>query len=74
VEAAAALRKSRSSAGLMEFAIAVSGLVWVVSGHNGENVIRAEGSTSAAAWQAELDQARVVGSAPDWRISARGRE
>jgi hypothetical protein len=36
-------------------------LVWLVSGHNGENVIRAEGSTSAEAWQAAVEQARLVG-------------
>jgi hypothetical protein len=37
------------------------GVVWVVSGHNGENAIRAEGSTESAAWRAALDQARTLG-------------
>jgi hypothetical protein len=36
-------------------------LVWLVSGRNGENVIRAEGQTEAAAWQAAVDQVRSVG-------------
>jgi hypothetical protein len=48
------------------------GLVCVVSGHNGENLIRAEGLTSAAAWQAALDEARAVGMAPGWPVSAPG--
>ncbi len=36
-------------------------LVWLVSGSNGENLIRAEGATSAAAWSRALDQARPLG-------------
>jgi hypothetical protein len=37
------------------------GLVWVVSGSNGENLIRAEGATPAAACRAACDQARTLG-------------
>jgi hypothetical protein len=40
------------------FATEAGALVWLVSGRNGENVIRAEGSTQAAAWRAVCDQAR----------------
>lgn len=37
------------------------GLVWIVSGSNGENQIRAEGATAAEAWTAAIDQARACG-------------
>jgi hypothetical protein len=43
--------------------------VWVVSGHNGENLIRAEGPSGAAAWRAALEQARAVGMVRGWRVS-----
>ena len=46
--------------------------VWLVSGRNGENVIRAEGPTQAAAWRAACDQARAVGMLPGWRVSVPG--
>jgi hypothetical protein len=36
------------------------GMVWVFSGSNGENLIRAERPTSAAAWRAACDQARSL--------------
>jgi len=36
-------------------------LVWVVTGHNGENVIRAEGATYREAWAAAVEQARAIG-------------
>jgi hypothetical protein len=36
-------------------------LVWVVSGRNGENPIRAEGATSAEAWLAAVEDARLMG-------------
>jgi hypothetical protein len=32
------------------------GLVWVDSGHNGENLIRAEGSTRDKAWVRAVEQ------------------
>jgi hypothetical protein len=37
------------------------GLVWVVAGRNGENVIRAEGASQAAAWREAVGQARAAG-------------
>jgi hypothetical protein len=36
-------------------------IVWLVSGQNGENLIRAEGATAAEAWLAAVEQA----STPD---------
>jgi hypothetical protein len=33
------------------------GLVWLVTGHNGENLIRAEGAAAAEGWHAACDQA-----------------
>jgi hypothetical protein len=36
-------------------------LVWLVTGTNGENLIRAEGPTRAAAWWAAVGQAEAVG-------------
>jgi hypothetical protein len=38
--------------GDIAFVTAAGVLVWLVSGRNGENVIRAEGPTQAAAWRA----------------------
>jgi hypothetical protein len=37
------------------------GLVWVVTGSNGENLIRAEGVTRAEAWHRAVEQAAAVG-------------
>jgi hypothetical protein len=39
----------------------VGALVWVVTGSNGENLIRAEGATRAAAWLTACGQARALG-------------
>jgi hypothetical protein len=36
-------------------------LVWLVTGSNGENVIRAEGPSRDAAWWAAVGQAQAVG-------------
>jgi hypothetical protein len=36
-------------------------LVWLVSGSNGENLIRAEGATRDEAWGRAIDQARALG-------------
>ena len=58
--------------GIAAFAGASGGVVWVVSGRNGENLMRAEGATSAAAWQAALNEAQAVGMVPGWRISRPG--
>jgi hypothetical protein len=40
------------------------GQVWVVTGSNGENMIRAEGAMGAEAWRRALDQAAAVGMLP----------
>jgi hypothetical protein len=37
------------------------GLVWLVTGSNGENLIRAEGATRAEAWHRGVEQAAAVG-------------
>jgi hypothetical protein len=37
------------------------GLVWVVSGSNGENLIRVEGPMCAVAWHRAAEQARALG-------------
>ncbi len=34
---------------------------WLVTGTNGENLIRAEGATQAEVWRLALEQARAVG-------------
>jgi hypothetical protein len=36
-------------------------LVWLVSGSNGENLIRAEGPTRSEAWAGAVEQARALG-------------
>jgi hypothetical protein len=38
-----------------------SGRAWLVDGHNGENLIRAEGRTAVEAWRQAVEQARAVG-------------
>jgi hypothetical protein len=37
------------------------GLVWLITGLNGENCIRAEGATQAEAWHKAVEQAAAVG-------------
>jgi hypothetical protein len=37
------------------------GLVWLVTGSNNENMIRAEGATRAEAWHRAVEQAAAVG-------------
>jgi hypothetical protein len=61
LECVAELRRAGWSVGDTAFTTGSGGLVWVVSGHNGENLIRAEGPTSAAAWRSACDQARSLG-------------
>jgi len=41
--------------------IGPAGRVRVVSGHNGENLIRAHGRTEFEAWSRALEQARALG-------------
>ena len=38
-----------------------TGVVWLVWGSNGENLIRAEGATRAEAWWRALEQVKAVG-------------
>ena len=38
-----------------------AGLVWIVSGANGEKVIIARGATQADAWWQAVEQARSIG-------------
>ena len=37
--------------------------VWVVTGRNGENLLRTEGATQAEAWHRAVEQARELGMA-----------
>lgn len=39
----------------------VGGLTWLVSGSNGENLIRAEGATRDGAWGRAIERARGLG-------------
>lgn len=54
------------------FDVEDGGQVWVVTGTNGENRIRAEGATRRAAWRRALDQAPVVGMLPGGPGPVRG--
>jgi hypothetical protein len=47
--------------GDIAFRLADGRLVWLVSGRNGENQIRAEGATSAEAWLAAAEQTKSLG-------------
>jgi hypothetical protein len=49
------------SIGDVGFHDGAGGLLWIVSGSNGENLIRAEGSTRAEAWIRAVEQARSLG-------------
>jgi hypothetical protein len=60
-EAFGRLHRAGWSIGSTAFATEAEGVVWVVSGVNGENAIRAEGPTEAAAWRVAVDQARSLG-------------
>jgi len=55
------LHRAGWSLGDTAFHAVGGGLVWVVSGTNGENQIRAEGATSAEAWRGAIEQARSLG-------------
>jgi hypothetical protein len=61
VDCLKALRRAGWSLGDTAFRFPAGGLVWLVSGVNGKNRIRAEGSTCAAAWRAAVEQAKAVG-------------
>jgi hypothetical protein len=45
------------------------GAAWLVTGHNDENLIRAEGATRADAWRAAVEQAMAAGILGPWRMS-----
>lgn len=60
------------SIGSTAFATSASGAVWVVSGCNGENLIRADGATEDEAWQGAVDQANGLGMLEGWRVSEPG--
>jgi len=36
-------------------------MVWIVSGHNGENLIRSEGATRDDTWAGAVNKARALG-------------
>jgi hypothetical protein len=59
------------SVGDTAFVTGASTVGWLVSDRNGENVIRAEGPTQAAAWRAACDQARAVGMLKGRRVPKR---
>ena len=56
-----ALKRAGWSVGDAAFVGTSGELVWVVTGHNGENLIRAEGATQGEAWRRAVEQAREVG-------------
>jgi hypothetical protein len=60
VELIDGLRRSGWSIGHTAFA-GPAGLIWIVSGINGENRIVAEGATEVEAWRAACEQARACG-------------
>jgi hypothetical protein len=55
------LHRAGWSLGDTAFHAVGGGLVWVVSGRNGENQLRAEGAISAEAWEQAVEQARSLG-------------
>jgi hypothetical protein len=67
------LKRSGWSVGVTAFHDGTGGRVWLVDGRNGENLIRGEGATEAAAWRSAVDQARSVGMLEGWRPSEPGR-
>lgn len=55
------LKRAGWSIGDTALAREAGGRVWVVSGRNGENVVRTEGRTRDEAWRAAIEQARAAG-------------
>ncbi|MHC5540845.1 hypothetical protein ACYOEI_21700, partial [Singulisphaera rosea] len=41
-------------------------VLWLVSGSNGENLIRSRGPTAEIAWRRAVDQAAAVGMLQGW--------
>lgn len=60
-EAIDQLHRAGWSIGDTAFTTDAEGVKWVVSGSNGENLIRAEGSTRSEAWVRAAEQARSLG-------------
>ena len=60
-EALARLHRAGWSIGDVAFHDGAGRLLWIVSGSNGENLIRAEGATRADAWIHAVEQARTTG-------------
>ena len=60
-EAIERLHRSGWSIGSVAFHNGAGGLLWLVTGSNGENLIRAEGVTEPEAWLDAIEQARGVG-------------
>lgn len=58
--AAADLYRAEWSVGSAAF-VGPAGLVWIVTGTNGENRLHATGAMAVEAWRAALGQARAVG-------------
>jgi hypothetical protein len=58
IEALAHLHRAGWSIGDVAFRDGAGGLTWLVSGSNGENLIRAEGPTRDEAWGRAIEQAR----------------
>ena len=61
MEPAGPLHRSGWSVGVTAFHLVEGGVVWVVSGHNGENLIRAFGPTADVAWLEAERQAAEQG-------------
>jgi hypothetical protein len=61
----ASLHQAGWTSGDTAFLGADSGIVWLVSGRNGENLIRAEGATRDEAWHRAVEQARSLGMLRD---------
>jgi hypothetical protein len=60
-EALDRLHRAGWSIGDVAFRDGAGGLLWIVSGSNGENLIRAEGATRSEAWIRAVEQARSLG-------------
>src|SRR5689334_19960144 len=60
------LHRAGWSVGDVAFEAEGGGLVWVVSGSNGENLIHASGPTPAVAWHRAAEQARAPGVLRLW--------
>jgi hypothetical protein len=60
-EALARLHRAGWSIGDTAFHDGAGGIAWLVSGSNGENLIRAEGASRDEAWARAVEQARALG-------------